>query len=130
MCLSISMPSSKRKNLAIIIYFFKVKNLFLITLSFFMLLQTRSFLPLYLLNWWLFFIYGSYFCILILLYMKMIMLIVCHVILLDPIKLSRCIVISSDNCDDLLSLPISILLLFFPCCTALMTKYFQNKIKQ
>ena len=63
-------------------------------------------------------------------YIKMNMLIVCHVILLDPIKLSRCIVISSDNHDDLLSLPISILLLFFPCCTVLMTKYFQNKIKQ
>lgn len=43
------------------------------------------------------------------------MLIVCDVILLDPIKLSRCIVISSGNRDDLLSLPISIPLLFFPC---------------
>ena len=43
------------------------------------------------------------------------MLIVCHVILLDSIKLSRCIVISSGNRDDLLSLPISIPLLFFPC---------------
>ena len=43
---------------------------------------------------------------LILLYIKMNMVIVRHVILFDPIKLSRYIVISSDNRDDLLSLPI------------------------